>query len=167
MPYWRMRQSLWNFSLAVYADKAVQDECLALQDQFGLDVNLILLCAFLGAEHGIALTSDDIASARQAVRQWHDEIVRPLRAARRSLKTAELPDAQQLRTQVKATELEAERIEQTMLQGWIDARLPNLQRGDARTAVNSNLDALLSASGVDRASASSVLKNTIAAALAR
>lgn len=54
-----------------------------------------------------------------------------------------------------------------MLQGWIDARLPNLQRGDARTAVNSNLDALLSASGVDRASASSVLKNTIAAALAR
>ena len=77
-----MGSPFWNFSIAVYGASAVQDECLDLQDQFGLDVNLILLCAFLGAGHGVALTSDDIASARQEVGQWNEDIVKP--AARRA-----------------------------------------------------------------------------------
>src|ERR1039457_46057 len=117
-----MGSPFWNFSLAGYGASAIQDECLALQDQFGLDVNLVLLCAFLGARHGAALTSDDIASARSQVRQWHEQIVRPLRAARRNLKTIELHDADaaraaaQLGTQVKAAELESERIEQMTLE---------------------------------------------------
>ena len=55
-----MSQPFWNFSIAIYSASAVQDECLNLQDQFGLDVNLVLLCAFLGAVHGVALISDDI-----------------------------------------------------------------------------------------------------------
>src|SRR3974377_2490761 len=58
-----MSQSLWNFSLAAYANKAVQDECLALQDEFGLDVNLILLCSYLGAVHGVTLTAEATAPA--------------------------------------------------------------------------------------------------------
>ena len=41
-----MASPFWNFSVAVYSSDAVQDECLTLQDQFGLDVNLVLLCAF-------------------------------------------------------------------------------------------------------------------------
>jgi len=82
-----MSQPFWNFSLAVYGASAVQDECLSLQDQFGLDVNLVLFCAFVGAVHGVALTCGDVAAARQEVAQWHDDIVRPLRAARRNLKT--------------------------------------------------------------------------------
>src|SRR3974377_9828 len=84
-----MSQSLWNFSLAVYANKAVQDECLALQDEFGLDVNLILLCSYLGAVHGVTLTAEETASARDVVREWEQDIVRPLRVARRSLKPIE------------------------------------------------------------------------------
>src|SRR6202000_1576818 len=46
----------WTFSLAVYADPAVQRECLALQDDHGVDVNLLLFCAFVGAVHGVALS---------------------------------------------------------------------------------------------------------------
>ena len=71
-----MSSPFWNFSLAVYGASAVQDECLHLQDQFGLDVNLVLLCAFLGAVHGAALTSDDIAAARQETGPWHEDIVK-------------------------------------------------------------------------------------------
>src|SRR3974377_2548240 len=52
-----MSQSLWNFSLAAYANKAVQDECLALQDEFGLDVNLILSCSYLGPVLGVPFTA--------------------------------------------------------------------------------------------------------------
>jgi uncharacterized protein (TIGR02444 family) len=151
-----MGSPFWNFSLAVYSAGAVRDECLDLQDQFGVDVNLVLLCAFLGAVHGVALTSDDIAGARETVQQWQEQVVRPLRAARRNLKTVELQDSQdataamQLRVQVKAAELEAERTEQMMLERWAEARLATWPRGKAGDAVPANLQALLAAYGIGR-----------------
>jgi uncharacterized protein (TIGR02444 family) len=170
-----MGSPFWNFSLAVYRASAVQDECLDLQDQFGLDVNLVLLCAFLGAGHGVALTSDDISSARQEVRHWHEQIVCTLRAARRNLKTIELPDAHaaqaamHLRSQVKAAELESERIEQAMLEQWAAARLAAWPRGNARDAVPANLQALLAAYGIgpERLVAAQAMQHLIAAALGR
>ena len=170
-----MGSPFWNFSLAVYGVSAVQDECLDLQDQFGLDVNLVLLCAFLGAVHGAALTSDDIAAARQEAGPWHEDIVKTLRVARRRLKTIELKDtetakaAAQLRTQVKATELESERIEQTILEQGAAARLAAWPRVNARDAVPANLQALLAAYGIgpERLIAAHAMKHLIAAALDR
>jgi uncharacterized protein (TIGR02444 family) len=167
-----MGSPFWNFSLAVYGAGAVQEECLNLQDQFGLDVNLVLLCAFLGAVHGVALTSDDIASARQEVQQWHEHVVRPLRAARRHLKTVELQDAQdatavmQLRTNVKTAELESERIEQMMLERWAEARLATWPRRKSNDAVTANLQTLLAAYGVGHERLAAA-KRIIAAALDR
>lgn len=149
-----MGSPFWNFSLAVYGANTVQDECLKLQDQFGLDVNLILLCAFLGAIRGVALTPDDIAAARREAEQWQDQVVRPLRVARRTLKTAELTDADdaaaamQLRAQVKAAELEAERIEHMILERWAEARFATRPRGNADDVVTANLQTLFSAYGI-------------------
>jgi uncharacterized protein (TIGR02444 family) len=170
-----MGSPFWNFSIAIYGANAVQNECLDLQDQFGLDVNLVLLCAFLGAGHGVALTSGDIASARQEVDQWNEDIVKPLRAARRYLKTIELRDADavkaaaQLRAQVKAAELESERIEQMMLEQWANARLAAWPRGKLRDAVVANLQALLAAYGIgpERLVAAQAMPHLIAAALDR
>jgi uncharacterized protein (TIGR02444 family) len=170
-----MGSPFWNFSLAVYGVSAVQDECLDLQDQFGLDVNLVLLCAFLGAVHGVALTSEDIASARRKAGPWHEDIVKTLRVARRRLKTIELKDAEaakaaaQLRSQVKAAELESERIEQMMLEQWANARLAAWPHGKFRDAVVANLQTLLAASGIspERLVAAHAMKHLIAAALGR
>ena len=167
-----MGSPFWSFSLAVYEASAVQNECLDLQDQFGLDVNLVLLCAFLGAGHGVALKSGDIALARQEFGQWHEDIVKPLRAARRNLKTVGLPDAHaaqaamQLRAQVKAADLESERIEQMMLEQWAEARLAAWPRGKFRDAVVANLQALLAAYGVgpERLIAAQAMQHLIAAA---
>jgi len=167
-----MSQPFWNFSLAVYGASAVQDECLSLQDQFGLDVNLVLFCAFVGAVHGVALTCGDVAAARQEVAQWHDDIVRPLRAARRNLKTIVVGDADaaksaaQLRTQVKAAELESEQIEQTILEQWANARLaawPRVKTGDA---VLANLRTLLAAYDIapERLDVANAMYHIIAAA---
>jgi uncharacterized protein (TIGR02444 family) len=168
----RMGSPFWNFSVAVYGAGAVQDECLDLQDQFGLDVNLILLCAFLGAVHGVTLISDDIAAARREVEQWQKQIVRPLRAARRSLKAAELTNAQdaavatQLRAQVKAAELESEHIEQMMLDRWAEARLATWPRGEAGDTVVANLQILFAAYGIGRERLAAA-QHIIAAALDR
>ena len=38
----------WRFSLAIYKPPDVAAECLALQEAVGLDVNLLLFCAWLG-----------------------------------------------------------------------------------------------------------------------
>jgi uncharacterized protein (TIGR02444 family) len=168
-----MDSPFWNFSLAVYGANAVENECLGLQDQFGIDVNLVLLCAYLGAVHGAALTAGDIASARAEAGLWHEQIVRPLRAARRSLKAIalrtddETKAAAQLRIQVKAIELESERVEQMTLGRWAEARLASWPRGNSREAVTANLHALLAGygGGAERLAAAEAAKHLIAAAL--
>jgi uncharacterized protein (TIGR02444 family) len=161
-----MSASFWDFSLKVYGGDGVEAESLALQDQFGVDVNLLLLCAFAGAAHGATLAADEIASARKAVEPWQRDIVRSLRTARRAMKPVARQDAQDLRTRLKEIELESERIEQTMLQEWIDAHRAKWQSGEKRAAVLANLQTLLRTCGIDRASAETSLKSTLAAALA-
>ena len=41
--------SFWAFSLKVYAEQAVADICLDLQDQFGADVNVVLFMLWSAA----------------------------------------------------------------------------------------------------------------------
>ena len=40
----------WQFSGAVYAHPGVAEACLDLQDRHGLDVNLLLFCAWAGVQ---------------------------------------------------------------------------------------------------------------------
>jgi uncharacterized protein (TIGR02444 family) len=170
-----MDSPFWDFSLAVYGANAVEGECLDLQDRFGLDVNLILLCAFLGAVHGVTLAAGDIASVRREAGKWQEQIVCPLRAARRNLKTIKLQNADatnaaaKLRTQVKAAEVESERIEQILLEQWANAGLAAWARGKSREAVVANLQGLLAAYGVgpERLVAAQGMEHLIAATLDR
>lgn len=106
---------LWSFSLWLYAAPGVADACLEAQDRHGADVNLLLWATWL-AVLGHDLTQAEAAEAEAVTRPWRDEVVRPLRAVRRRLKST--PDAatESLRRQVKAAELEAEKIQQSMLQ---------------------------------------------------
>jgi uncharacterized protein (TIGR02444 family) len=106
---------LWNFSLKVYAQDGVPAECLHLQDTHGIDVNLLLFCAWLGAVREISVSSRDIAAALDIVKNWNSEIVTKIRDVRRALKPL---DAEALRDKIKAAELDAERVEQAMLENW-------------------------------------------------
>ena len=117
----------WRFSLRVYRAPGVPDECIAVQERYGVDVNLMLFCAWVGAECRRAMTQDELASCRAAVGEWHERTVKPLRAARQTMKG--LAGVEPLRTQVKGLELEAERIEQTML--FEVAKLKWLAPGDS------------------------------------
>jgi uncharacterized protein (TIGR02444 family) len=131
----------WTFSLAVYGTDGVAEECLSLQERLGLDVNLLLFAAYLGAVEGLRLDAHTIELAQSAVGEWHGDIVRCLRQARQALKvpSADTSDpldgaSAMLRTCVKAAELEAERIEQAMLWRWLRANAHDLQHdGSALT----------------------------------
>lgn len=141
---------LWAFSLAVYGRDGVADECLELQERLSLDVNLLLFAAYCGAVEGVRLEPQDIAAAGAVVADWHGEIVRALRRARRALKPASADadnplrgDSAVLRTRVKAAELEAEKIEQAMLWQWSQPRLADRPRTDRDQALAANLRGVL------------------------
>ena len=153
---------LWAFSLAVYGGDGVADECLSLQERLGLDVNILLLAAFIGAVEGVRLESQDIAAASAAVADWQSEIVRPLRQVRRTLKPM---SAERLRAQVKAAELEAEKIELAMLWQWSRAELAGRPSIDGTGALTHNLRGVLEFYGAAEP-ANTALPRLLAAAVA-
>jgi uncharacterized protein (TIGR02444 family) len=143
----------WRFSLSVYRVAGVQEECLRLQDSAGIDVNLLLLSAFIGAVHGVLPSEQDLRGAIATVAQWQNGVVGPLRATRRALKQLAPPQGvppllvQGLRADVKSIELEAERIEQLALESWCLSRLDSWPRAEPDAAVAANINALLALYG--------------------
>ena len=109
----------WRFSLRFYARAKVSAACLALQDEAGVDVNLLLFLLFL-AEHQREVNAADIGEIDAAVAAWRDGVVKPLRALRRMLKTGigEISNtvSETFRGQIKRLELESEHIEQSVLE---------------------------------------------------
>ncbi len=107
----------WEFSQDLYGRPGVAEACLSLQDRRDLDVNILLYCCWAGLR-GQALSMEALGACVDAVRPWQDQVVKPLRAARRWLKgqrTAPAGAAETLRQAIKAQELEAERLEQLIL----------------------------------------------------
>jgi len=109
----------WDFSLAVYGKPGVADACLRLQDEAGVDVNLLLFFCWLGATRTEALGEAEIRDIAARTAGWRDHVVRPLRDVRRWMKDrdAGIPacPVETLRSQVKRIELESERLQQDML----------------------------------------------------
>jgi uncharacterized protein (TIGR02444 family) len=119
------RSSLWDFSLALYARPSVADACLQLQDEQGVNVNLLLWCVWLEAR-GLRLDEARLGRAHAAIRSWDEHYVIPLRHLRRRMKMEfGVHDAgiEQLRSQIKHAELLAEKQLQLCLenevQNWI------------------------------------------------
>ncbi|MFP3944139.1 MAG: TIGR02444 family protein [Alphaproteobacteria bacterium] len=109
----------WRFSLRFYGLPEVQEICLRLQDEAGLNVNLILWCCWQAAQ-GRRLRDGDIANAAGRISGWSEDVTQPLRALRRRVKAAQggdiaLAARKQLYERLKAAELEAEKVEQALL----------------------------------------------------
>ncbi|WP_163684718.1 TIGR02444 family protein [Mycolicibacterium gadium] len=116
------RVTLRGFALAVHDKPGVADACVSLQDRFDADVNILLCAAYLGAVRGRSVSSDEVAAARGRIDAWHRDVVRPLRAARRLLKTgpppAPNPQTDEVRREVAKAELDAELVELDVLGDW-------------------------------------------------
>ena len=90
---------------------------IALQDRAGLDVNLMLFALWLGVTGRSPLDHAGLAAAERAVCDIRGEMIEPLRALRRRLKSIADNDVQSLREGVKALELAAEKLAQDRLVG--------------------------------------------------
>ena len=105
----------WRFSLRFYRRPEVADACIALQEEAGVDVNLLLFLLWQ-ATLGRQLSQAEIETLEARAGAWRDTTVVPLRGLRRALKSppalVAAPTAELFRTKIKAVELEAERLQQ-------------------------------------------------------
>jgi uncharacterized protein (TIGR02444 family) len=129
----------WRFSLRFYARGRVSAACLVLQDEAGVDVNLLLFLLFL-AEHQREVRASDISEIDRAVLAWRDSVVKPLRALRRALKAGvgeiSATVSESFRGQIKRLELESEHIEQSVLERFDIAKFSRSASRMNAAAVN-------------------------------
>lgn len=72
--------------MRLYAQPGVSDACLRLQDEHGLDVNLVLFCIWSGLAGPGKITPDELSSAIARAGNWQKNVVEPIRKIRRTLK---------------------------------------------------------------------------------
>ena len=114
----------WRFSLRFYRQPKVADACIALQEERGVDVNLLLFLLWQ-ATRKRAFAAADVKELEGRIGGWRDMTVIPLRTLRRALKSPPPlvagAAAELFRTKVKAVELEAERLQQEAMYELADA----------------------------------------------
>jgi uncharacterized protein (TIGR02444 family) len=131
----------WDFSLRVYSQPEVERCCLTLQDEHGLDVNLVLLATW-AAGTGRVLDPTLAARLRQIGDDYQAAVMRPLREARRALKSQRVtpalsPILAERRRLLLALELDLERLEQVQLEALTSPVADDAEAaGDALLAAN-------------------------------
>ncbi|NQV70316.1 MAG: TIGR02444 family protein [Pseudohongiella sp.] len=154
-------QIFWDFSVDLYRQEGVSTACLELQNEFGLDINLLMFCYW----HGCCVGTIEDQVLDQVINfslSWKQSVVQPLRNVRKWMKlNAPLFDAGQasqyemLREQIKTDELAAEKYQQEAMErmalssGFLPATTANsntLNSAESRIkAAQSNLEKLLAA----------------------
>jgi uncharacterized protein (TIGR02444 family) len=134
--------AFWRFSLRTYRQSGVAEACLALQDEYGADVNLLLYCSWMG-RCGRKLDSRATRSAMAAVGRWQKDVVWSLRRARRAIRKdphgAEAEAVKLLRRSIAAAELDAEYLEQRLLATEAARTQPSAGNSGVREATKANL----------------------------
>ncbi|HEX2581526.1 MAG TPA: TIGR02444 family protein [Dongiaceae bacterium] len=141
----------WAFSLRFYGQAPIQDLCLRLQNMFGADVNLVLLCCYAG-EQGRALDKSGIAALDAQIRNWRERVIVPLRRARKYARD-EVGKKDVIYRGLYSAEMEAEKRSQYMLAQHLSSHAQRVS-GSRATLVRQALEAYLcDFLGRDRAAA--------------
>lgn len=108
----------WRFSTRVYRRPRVAELLVRLQDEAGFDVNLVLFGIFAATRSEGSLAPGLVGRAADMARVWSFPVVRPLRQARRALKSSSfgVDDAREtLRQRLLKLEQDAEQMLQRAL----------------------------------------------------
>jgi len=120
------QRPLWDFALALYAKPGVEQACLTLQDEAGVDVCELLFHCWL-YQHGLAAKPAPLDAIRAERLAWQQQVTAPLRALRRRLKpeAAQNEAIEALRATLQRAELQAERENLQRWQQWALASSTN------------------------------------------
>lgn len=121
-----------------------------MQDRFGVDVNLLLFCVYVGVKHSLILSERDISQIYALIEPWQKNVVLPFRTIRKTMKLMRTHFGEHLsvtietlRTKIKTLEIESEHIEQTMLSDWLALRASEVPSEQNPDAVGLNIRRLL------------------------
>jgi uncharacterized protein (TIGR02444 family) len=131
---------------------------------------MLLFCAWLGASRKMILGAEQLGSFEDAVRHWHEDVVKPLRHARDAIKaTRNIMDEEigALRQDVLTLELRAERIEQALLYQAAAAGLSGSASHSADAAIRANVHLYLHSKAGAAGRSDPVLPAALIAAAAR
>jgi uncharacterized protein (TIGR02444 family) len=153
----------WTFSLGYYRGAGVSEACLDLQDNCGVDVNVLLFLLWQASQKR-SVPAAEVKRIADKVRPWQLEVIAPIRALRRMLKSdAPLLDkgsAELFRTKIKAIELESERLQQEAMHA-LAADLTAQDASSVEAAARANIAAYEQALG--RTFTKSAIETMIAA----
>jgi uncharacterized protein (TIGR02444 family) len=147
--------TFWDFSLKVYRKPGIANVCLALQEDYGADVNMLLFCGWYGATRG-RFNDNVYENACVFSRGWGEHTVKPLRGVRNRLKQdgchgqfINIEACMQFREKVKAIELQAEKLQQLTLEN-LCRKIPAFESSGAGRleAVVKNLGRYLQSAGI-------------------
>lgn len=139
--------SLWEFSSTIYRKPGIEKALLSLQQRFGIDVNLLLMCCWAARYHHQRVTPAGMAELVEQARTWQSDVVRPLRLLRNRLKAGSTGisrvDARALRSKVLALEIEAEHAEQDYLASELPRRSTALDSSQLLQGALANITAYM------------------------
>ena len=110
-------EHFWDFACRHYANESVKNTCLELQDRYGMNVNLLLFCAYLD-HHGQALSRAAIQQVLECI-QSSDEALIAFRQARKQAKHTDAYPS------MLVQELELEKRQQQVLLETAGKRVKN------------------------------------------
>ncbi len=117
-----MTESFWDFSVRTYRTENVPEACLTLQDEKGVDVNMLLYCCWYGVTRG-QMEESFFQHVFEFSENWAVRVVRPLRHVRTWMKLDGCQDPRmptetcmEFREKVKGVEFNAEKIQQDVLE---------------------------------------------------
>jgi len=99
----------WRFITQIYGNDDVKEACLTLQDEYGVDVSLLLFLVWLGHEGRVVPNMDMMVEIDGVIAGWRENVVKVLRNLRRSLKMMDEEGALRISRMILSSELEAER----------------------------------------------------------
>ncbi|MGY9005355.1 MAG: TIGR02444 family protein [Alphaproteobacteria bacterium] len=149
----------WDFALRVYRCDGVGQACLNIQSRHGIDVNIMLFCLWLGETGRGVLDDGEMKAVMSASEDWHEQVVKGLRAVRQGMKDSFLHVDESLRTalraDIQATEIDSEHLEQLILcnaisreAGGREAGAVSLDMDQRAFDATKNFDAYLDARGI-------------------
>ncbi|BCA96636.1 hypothetical protein TUM19329_29970 [Legionella antarctica] len=77
---------LWDYSLKIYTNKDVKLLCITLQDDYDINVNIVLWCCWYASELG-PFSHQFLNQVLAYNAPWHNHVTRQLRQARQWLRT--------------------------------------------------------------------------------
>lgn len=134
--------ALWRFATRFYREPGVAEACLRLQDEAGVDVNVMLYLLFL-AGRGFRVRPQDMQRIEEVASAWRDHVVAPLRQIRRKLKSPigvfDPLVTGKLRDDVKRIELAAEHIQLDKLEALLASNSSEVDPLDRIDCARANL----------------------------